>query len=458
MSLALATNEHQNTSLTIPDWTYDILQDPTKNRRFWITKGLGSGGTYGTAIWHYAMCLINSRSQFSWAIAPTFQQVNDTLLPTFVDVLQSLFNLEESRDFDVIRSPFPLIRLNKNNQIIYLKSGNRPENFVGPSISHCSMSEPALMRRMAYEKSSARLRCPHARQLQYVVEGSPEGVDDWYEQAANFEEGIDEKNNRQRIILWTDDNPVFDESYVQNLEQTYSYDPHKLQSYRYGLFVPFTKGTAYWEFKHSRNVKLDLKPIPNVTITMTWDWNHTPLAWCALQKQVVWTKDGGRYERYVVLNESSGKYSGILDSCAEFIAQFPPAIYRDTPIEIDGGCDGYNKSHLSSSAAFTQVLDALKAYYTNVSVVAAKSAPRIQARLQKHNALLAYSYLVIPKWCRNTISSHEKTNLIKGTWQIEKPQGDMVSHWGDALGTALFRLTKHLDLEKPNTKQIYGFN
>lgn len=460
MSSALALSTPSKTILNViqPDWVWDILQDKTKNRRFWITKGLGSGGTYGAAIWHYSMCLINRWSKFSWAIAPTYQQTQDTLIPTFVDVFQNLFQLEEGEDYKVIRSQYPRIELTKYKQTIFLKSGNRPEHFVGPSISHCLMTEPGLMQRMAYEKSSARLRCPLARSLQYLGEGSPEGMDDWYEKEANFDEGLDETKNKRRIILWTDDNPVFDESYVQNLEQTYSYDPHKLQSYRYGLFVPFTKGTAYWEFKHSRNVKLDLRPIPNVTLTMTWDWNHTPLAWCALQKQTVWTKDGGKYDRYAVLAESTGKYSGILDSCAEFISQFPPEIYRDTPIEIDGGCDGYNKSHLSASSAFQQVYDALKNYYTNVSIVAAKAAPRIQARLQKHNAMLAYGYLVLPKWCNNTIKSHEKTNLVKGTWQIEKPQGDMVSHWGDALGTAIYRLTKHIDFEKPNSKQIYGFN
>ena len=458
MSLALHTPTKEHLSVNLPDWVWETLQDETKHRRFWITKGLGSGGTYGGCIWHYAMCLINRHSKFSWAIAPTYQQIADTIIPLFSEVLQTLFHLEPGQDFNIVRSGSPRIELAKYGQTIYLKSANRPEAFVGSSISHFLMSEPGLIKRMAYEKSSARLRCPKAVRLQAMCEGTPEGLGDFYETEANFPEGVDEKLNKQRIVLWTHDNPVFDDSYVKNLENTYSYDPHKLQSYVYGQFVPFTKGTAYWEFKHSRNVKLDLKASPYLPVTMTWDWNHTPLAWCAFQKNVIFTKSNSRYERYEVTGESSGKYSGILDSCAEFIAQYPPETFRNTPIEIDGGCDGYNPSHLAPACAFDQVLKALRQYYTNVTIIASRSAPRIQARLQQHNALLAHGYLVVAKWCRNTIKSHEQTNLIKGTWNLEKKDGDMVSHWGDGLGYALYRMTKHLNFSNPNQKQIFGFN
>lgn len=447
-----------NREVTLPDWVYDVLENDRKYHRFWITKGLGSGGTYGAAIWHYVMCLINYRSPISWAIAPTFQQVADTLMPTMIEVMQAVFGLHEGADFDVIRSQFPRIDLKRNKQSILFKSANRPERFVGPSVSHVMGTEPGLWKREAYQKSSARLRCPKAERLQYLLEGSPEGLGNLFEEEANFEEGIDEVNNRTRIILWTHDNPALGTDYVENLKKAYSYDPHKLESYIYGKFVAFTKGTGYWEFRHSRNTRLDMKASPLLPLTITWDWNHTPLAWCAVQKQLIWTRGGQKFDRYTVLGESTGKYSGIMDACAEFIAQFPPAQFGDTPIEIDGGNDGYFKSHLSASCAFDQVLDCLKKYYRNVQIVASRAAPLIKDRLQKHNALLAYGYLVIAPWCRNTIKSHEQTNLVQGQWKIEKKDGDVVTHWADGLGYHLFRVTKHLDLQNPNSKQIYGFN
>lgn len=460
MTAALAYDQAKGEvrDLILPDWVYDILEDDTEQRRFWVTKGLGAGGTYGAAMWHYLLCLINYKSKFSWAIAPTFTQVVDTMIPSFAEVLTQVFGLTEGEDYQVTRSQFPRIDLFRNDQTILFKSANNPSRFVGPSISHVWMTEPGLIKRAAYEKSSARLRCPKAQRLQYLAEGSPEGLGDFFEQEANFEEGTDEENNKRRITLWTHDNPTLGPGYVKNLEKVYSHDPQKLQSYIYGRFVPFTKSTAYWEFKHSRNIKLDLVPIPELPLCLTWDWNYRPLSWVALQKQPVWLKGGGKYDRYVVLGECNGKVDGILDACAQFIEQFPPSKYSETRIEIDGGADGYYGSHLSSDCAFDQVVKQLRKYYKNISVVAARKAPYIKDRLQKHNALLAYSYLVIAPWCRQTIKSHELTNLKANSWDIEKTKDDKHSHWGDALGYALFRMTKHIDLDDPNQKQVYGFN
>ena len=460
MSLALVkeTEEEIIIQNEMPDWVFDVLQDDTKQKRFWITKGLGAGGTYGGVIWHIELCNINYLSPRSWVIAPTYAQIMDTMIPTFVEVLTTLYQMEEGTDFEVIRSANPRIELKNTGQQILFKSGNRPERFVGPSISHVLMSEPGLIKREAYEKSSARLRCPKAFRLQYMGEGTPEGLGNFYEKEANFPEGVHPKKNAERIILHTSDNKVLGPDYVNVLKETYSYDPHKLRSYLYGEFIGFVKGTAYWELSHARNIKLDLKPSPLLPITMMWDWNHTPLAWCAGQVLPVWTKQSTKFDRATILGESTGKYSGIIDSCAEFITQFDPEVYKNTPIEIDGGCDGYFKSHLTDSCAFEQVEACLKKYYNNVSVVASRSAPPIKDRLQKHNAILAYGFLVIAKWCRNTITSHEQTNLIDGQWKIKKDGKDMVTHWADAVGYWLFRTFKHIDLDKPNHKQIYGFN
>lgn len=443
----------------LADWVYDILQNDRQEHRFWVTKGLRSGGTWGLAHWHYIMCQINWRSKMSWCVAPTFQQIADTVIPTFTEVLSDSFGLIESIDFDVVRSAHPHIRLKKYEQTIWLRSGNRPEKMVGPTISHCSMTEPGLQSRLSYEKSSNRISCPNAVRRQYLLEGSPEGLEGFFAEEANFPPGTDWSNNKTRVVLWSHDNPRLPSTWVEQAHRTYQHDEQKLKSYVYGQFVAFTRGTAYWEFRHSRNVTLDLQASAQLPITITWDWNHTPLAWVALQVQPTWSRAGTKFDRYTVLGESSGKSNGIMDACAEFVAQFDPVLYRDTPIDIDGGADGFHKSHLATSCAFDQVVQALSRYYRNIRVVAARSAPRIKDRLQRHNALLAYRYLVLAAWCRNTIQSHEQTNLKDGKLdQIDKGKDDKVSHYGDALGYALFRLTKNTDLINPNAKQIFGFN
>lgn len=458
MTLALA-EKPRNSQVVVPDWVWDCLEDTTPDRKFWITKGLGSGGTYGGAMWHIAMCRINKRSPLSWVIGPAYQQVRDTLIPAFAQVLTEIYGYEEFRDFEITKSGFPGIHLKRSKQDILFKSANKPERFVGSSISHCLTTEPGLIAKVAFEKSSMRIRCPKATRRQAMFEGTPEGVGNWYEQEANFEGEFNESKNYRRITLWTDDNPYLD-NYADTVRQTYSYDSAKLESYLYGRFVPFTKGTAYWEFAHSRNVKLNLIPSEVIPLTITWDWNYTPLAWCAWQRQNVWTRLGEQFTRMAVLGESSGRSKGIPDACAEFTAQFPPEKFKNTPIEIDGGCDGYSNSHLSSLTAFSQVKEILSKYYTNVRVVAERSAPLIKHRLQRHNALLSYAYLVIAAWCQNTIKSHELTSLKKDTWEIEKKNKDFHTHWADALGYSIFRTTKGLDLEQNDGKsrKIYGFN
>lgn len=441
---------------TLPDWVFDCLDDRTQDRTFWITKGLGAGGTYGLAIWHYLRCLDNYQSRFSWAIAPTYQQVADTLLPTFTEVMTNVFNLEELTDFEVIQSGRPRILLKKTKQEIHFKSANRPDRMVGPSISHISGTEVGLWPRMAYEKSSARLRCPKANFLQTMGEGTPEGFN-WWQKEADLNTEIDEERNYRRIILHTADNEFLKPGYVDRLIRTYEYDPAKLESYLYGRFVPFTKGTAYWDFYESRNVVLDVAASPFLPVRMCWDFGVSPLPWVAIQRQPI-ERHGQRHHRFVALAEGSGKARGLMDACAEFVAWFDPVKYAETPIEIDGGHDGYFGSHLSNSCAYDQILQYLRRYYRRVSIVAAKSAPDIKDRLERCNALFAYQTYVIAAWCRNLIHSHRMSALKEGTWELEKKRGEDPTHFADAASNALFNLTKGMDLENPNRRRIQGLN
>lgn len=441
---------------TLPDWVWDCIDDATEDRTFWITKGLGAGGTYGLGMWHYLKCLQNIESRFSWAIAPTFQQVADTLIPTFTEVFTNFFGLEEFRDFDIIQSGRPRIVLKRTRQEIHFKSANRPDRLVGPSISHISGTEVGLWPRMAYEKSSARLRCPRAKSLQTMGEGTPEGFN-WWQKEADLSNEIDEERNYRRVILHTSDNTFLKPGYVDRLIQTYEYDPAKLESYLYGRFVTFTKGSAYWEFHESRNVALDIRPSPFLPVRMCWDFGVSPLPWVAIQRQPV-EKFGHRHHRFVALAEGTGKARGLMDACAEFVSWFDPKEYGETPIEIDGGHDGYFGSYLSNSCAYDQILQYLKKYYRRVSIVAARKAPDIKDRLERCNALFAYDLYVMAAWCRNLIHSHRMSSLKDGTWELEKKRGEDPTHFADAASNALFNLTKDMDLENQSRNRLRGLN
>ena len=453
----------------IPSWVFDILEDETPDRRFWITKGLGSGGTYGLAIWHYSLCLLNYKSKISWSIAPTFQQVADTLIPTFLEVLTTVFELKEGQDFEVVTSGRPRITLKKTKQEIHFKSANRPDRMVGANVSHISATECGLWGRMAYEKSSARLRCPRALRRQYLGEGTPEGFN-WWEKEANFEEGINELKNAVRLILHTADNVYLPSGYVKMLEETYSYDPAKLASYLFGLFVSFNRGTAYWEFYESRNVKLDLRASPLLPIVFSWDFGKSPLSTVYLQYQPFQVKNEYR-KKIIVLGEGDGKARGVLDACADFVDWVSTlegglTAYKNTAIHLDGGHDGYFSSHLTELCAYDQATQYLRKYFNNVITVAERAAPLVKDRLERANAILAYERCIIAKWCRNTIESLSQTSLIAGTWQLDKKKGKRAgddawndkSHFGDALTYAIFRLTMGEDLERPSRKRTLGIN
>ncbi len=445
----------------IPRWVDDIGKDHTDFREFYITKGLGAGGTFGAAIWHLGMCEVNEKSESSWAVAPTYQHIIDPLIPTFVTVLTQLMGMEEGRDFTVTLSGFPNIKLLATNQKIWFKSANVPHRLVGANVSHLTGTEPGLWSETAFQKCFDRVRCPHARYTQKLLEGTPEGLGNGYELRANFDEGVNEEKNRVRVILETRDNPILKPGYIPMLEQNYEHDPEKLESYLSGRFVGFTKGSAYWKFT-GRNIGFDLAIYRELPILFGWDFGVSPLAWVAGQKQPCSTRGGLFYHRFAALKESDGKKRGLFEACAEFIKVFGD--FRNTPIHIYGGHDGYSGSWLTDGCAFDQIKRHLQPYFDTVEIKAAHSAPSVMDRLTPINTLYAYERAVIDSKCRNLIESMQKTNLKPGTWDLDKPTGkdkDKIakdkSHFGDAWSEMLFQLSRSEDLTGLRNQQLSGF-
>jgi hypothetical protein len=451
------TTDESELVVKVPRWLKKILKDDTDRREFYITKGLGAGGTYALAIWHYHMCLINSEVKFSWSIAPTFQQVQDTLIPTFGDVLQNLFQLVEGEDYDVITSGRPRIILHDPHQEIHFKSANRADRFVGPSISHISMTEPGLCQQVAFEKASARWRHKKAARLQKFYEGTPEGLGNHWERLANFDEGLHPERNAIRVKVSTATNKYVSEGYADSLVETYSYDPAKLESYLHGNFVPFQKGTAYWNFHESRNVEANLRPSPYLPLLFCWDFGRSPLAWVTMQRQAQ-ERNHIRRDRFCALSESSGNSRGMMDAIVEFIVQYPPEVYKDTPIHVYGDASGYALSHKTPGCDYDQIQQYLQGRYNKVSIEAARKAPEIRNRLERVNSLFAHDLFVVSNQCTNLIRGLTLTNLKDGTWKQDKPKDADYTHYPDAVGYPLFQLTKDTDLEKPEAKHKFGTN
>ena len=418
--------------IPVPWWVGEALADTTEQREFYIPKGIGSGGTYGLVMWHYLKCLQNRDCRYSWCIAPTYSELELTLIPMWFEVLHDCFHMEENRDF-VFRRGSRFALMFRWGQVIQFLSAHRPERLVGASISHATGTECAFFTQTVFERIGQRCRAKRAVSIQQMFEGVPETDDDAYAERANFRCEIDEANNRRRFQLRTKDNPFLPDGYFERLWDNLEYDPVKREMYLFGVFRKIGHSSAYWNFTDRRNVLDNMEVFENLPIALSYDWQASPLSWVASQnhKADVFGKYHGVV--YVAVGESSGTARGVEDSIAEFEKQFPLAKFKYTNIEIDGGADGYNASHLSPVSAFMRVKDALKSKgYQSVRIIAGHKAPMIKDRLGIVNKLLHERRVLFAPWLKNVISSYSKTKLKPGTWELVKVRNKDTTHYSDA--------------------------
>jgi hypothetical protein len=444
--------------LEAPWWVAECLEDNTPFRDFHITKGYGSGGTYGATMWDLELCFgENKHSPTSWVVAPTFAQIEDPIISTLAEILKDHYKLEAGEHYDLNISGRPKLTL-PNGHTIRFKSAKRSDSLVAENISHVRCTEAGLYAPVVFERLTGRVRCPKAGRLQRMFEGTPEGMTAW-ETLANFPEGVDEKNNARRIIVETADNWRLPQGFLEKLQATLAHDPAKLISYTKGLFMPFVRGTAYWEFRESRDV-LTKPEQPNEysPLILGMDFNKWPLAWVCMQK---FSKNILDYRReyYVQHGESDGKARGLLDALSDFMRQYPPSRYGHLHIDVIGDASGYSGSHRTAEEGsdYDVIARTLRANYRSVSINSPKANPRIKDRLNQHNSAFAYERYKLNPNQKNTIRSYQETRLKDGTWDIDKPANDDKTHWGDAAGYLLFEQMKGTDFENP-IQRIYGIN
>lgn len=442
----------------IPWWVENMIKDRAPLREHWIRGGIGSGKSHGVVLWHAYRCYENQRSPLSWFIAPTYTQIMNAIIPAFVEVLHKYFGALQHRDYKIVKSKPPYLEFN-NGQKIEFHTARQYELMVSASISHVSGTEAGQYGREVVEKVTDRVRCGKANVLQYCFEGSPEGLDNALADYANLTPGVHEELNRSIFELWTEDNKYLPAGYVERQKAKYAYDQAKLDSYLYGKIKPFTKGTAYWEFSHRRNIALDIVKSPHLPVIFAWDFNAHPLSWTALQLETKRTPFGDM-RRFVAVEESSGESRGLDDGIAEFIKLFPPSQFGSTPIIVHGDASGYHGSHKSQHDDYARIKQALMKRYASVRVEAVNYNPTVKSRLNRVNQLMAYEMFVIAAHLKRLRESFDKTQLKPGTWDIDKSQGDLYSHPGDSVGYPLYWMTKHWDLEDPtlSVSTVHGTN
>lgn len=435
-----------------------------------MTGGIGSGKSYGGAIWDISRILDNAvpmsdpKPSKSWTVAPNYR-ICETLLELTIQVAADVFGLREGVHFHYRRT-FPReldFSPSKLNHRVLFLSADDPTKFVSDSITHWRWSEVGVSKALVYEKLQDRLRDRRAKVPSALGEGSPEGLNHFADLANIPGVGLDrldnERNFRRYIARTVDNVKNLSPGYLDALYARYAHDPAKIKSYALGEFVPFSKGSAYWEFIESRNTTDAMAPDPNTPIAFCWDFNVSPLAWTAAQRRRYKAERfGPAIQQVVAFAESTGEARGTLEGVAEFAARFPVSQFAYTPIHVYGDRNGWSASHKMVGSDFEEIEQCLqRAGYRRVEIRASRGAnPRIKQRLETVAQLMAYKMFVVTSDCRKLISSFNKTCLKDGTWDIEKPAGEDWTHYSDSIGYYLYQEFKDTNIVDPNARPVLG--
>jgi hypothetical protein len=382
-----------------------------------------------------------------------------------LQVAQEVFGLTEGKHFHLAMSSPKTIDFRKmglNHQLSF-RSADNPKHFVSDSITHWRWSEPGVSKPEIHNQLMNRLRDTRGKVLQGLADGTPEGLNHW-ETLANLpgvgRDRISDDGKRRRFIVETSENKKYlPEGYIEGLRARYSHDPSRLLSYEKGLFVPFTKGSAYWAYNdHLNLIADDYRVTPDRPVLLSLDFNVSPMAWVVAQKY--WEQKSvyhTRTEKYLFLEESSGETLGLLDALAEFMAKFPAAQYGNTEIQIYGDASGYARDLHRASEGYTVIEQTLRAKgYRRISIMAERSNPLVKDRLEKAAQVMSYERMAVHIRCTRLRQSFVKTALKEGTWDIEKPGRDDWTHYADAASYLLYEIYKMTNLTDPNSKQVYG--
>lgn len=440
----------------VPWWVGHLLADTT-TEAFFVTGGLGSGKSYGSAIKFHDLVSLNADCDFCWAVAPTHSKVDDILIPTYQEVLAAKYGLIADEHYRLYKTKPARIEWRgiKAPSVVF-HSADRPELMVGSNISHWWVSEAGLVfnEPIVYEKLVSRTRDKRAVALQGIAEGTPEGLNHYKElcdtdkfEWLNSWLSVNKDDNSKRLRIRTEWNPHVPAGYVERLKKAYAWNPVKLQSYLYGDFASFTEAACYTNL-HAANIVLGIEPDPYLPLTFAWDFNRTPLAWVVWQDQPFQKRDGKRGRKIRVLAESDGKSNQIDDAVIEFNKKFPPTRFGNTLIRIDGDRSGYAGSHKIQGSDYEHIQRYLRTQnrYPRSEIVSRREVTPVRSSVEQTNKLLLYEVVEIGAWCRNTIMSLEKTRFKQGTTEIEKPSKDVHTHWQEALRVSLFNYTQEWDL------------
>jgi len=111
----------------LPWWVAYAMSDLT-TEMFLVPGGLGSGKTFGSFIKFHDLVSLNSECDLCWAVAPTHNKVEDVLLPSYQEVLSSVYGLFPDVHYRVHKSkPMRIEWKGIKAPTVVFHSADRPE-------------------------------------------------------------------------------------------------------------------------------------------------------------------------------------------------------------------------------------------------------------------------------------------------------------------------------------------
>ena len=376
--------------------------------------GFGSGKSWALAAKILFLGMANPGSVIM-ACEPTFPMIRTVLIPA-LDGALAHWNIEY--DFRASPQPEYTINLPSGSFTVLCQSAENYQRIRGQNIAAAVWDEcdtsPTETAQKAGEMLLARMRTGNFNQL--AVASTPEGFR-WAYRTFIEQDGPDKK----LIKVRTKDNPNLPPEFIPSLER--NYPPQLIAAYLNGEFVNLAQCSLYPDFDRSRHYT-DAKPSEEDTIFVGIDINV-----------------GNSVTQHCVRRGDEFHF-------------FAEAVYRDTqqiaqglkelyPWHYERGLltlipDAASKQRSTAAAQESDMGILKKAGH---HVIAQQSNPLIQDRINAVNVLISQDRLRVGNGCKHLIRTLEQHAFDdKGKPEKGGVGMDDLSHAGDAMGYALYRL------------------
>lgn len=234
-----------------------------------LVAGYGGGKTLIGSKWAISMTLHNSVNAVSpfMVVSPTYRLAKRTVIPTIKKLLDGRKIRYEYNGSDF---EFRIFR-GQREGLIWVGSGEQPDNLKGPNLCGALIDEPFIQHRDVFDQMLARVRDPSAIFRAIGLTGTPEELNWGYDICEGDEA---DRFNLDLVRASTRDNKALPSEFIGTLDN--AYDDKVKDAYMEGQFVNLSKGMVYYGFERARNVREF--PYFEGELHLGMDFNVNPMA------------------------------------------------------------------------------------------------------------------------------------------------------------------------------------